>query len=95
MPENIREIPIERDQHSAFSAGDGENSIIRDPYELLIASERHIMATLLQDAADRIRNVLVQLDRRHGYAVIGTIWSRAKSAAYANAAGIASFGSVG
>ena len=95
MPKDVREVPVQREQNPVLGGSDGENPIITDPGELLVPGERHVMATLAEDDADRIRHILIKLECRHGYAVIGTMRSRASSAAYANAAGIASFGSVG
>jgi hypothetical protein len=71
-------------------------AVIRNAGQLLITSNRDIVAGFPENCPDGVRNVLIELDRGHSYAAgIGTIVSRAKSAAYANAAGIASLGSVG
>ncbi len=96
MPKDIRKVAIERDEYSVLSAGDRQNPIVVRAGELLVAGERGVVAVLAENDAHRVWNVLVQLDARHGYAAeIGTIRSRASSAAYASAAAMASLGNVG
>ena len=96
MLDDVRESTIERNQHTAFVGRRGEDAVIGNAVKLLIPRERHIVTGLAENCPNRIRNILIELDRRHDYAAgIGTMVSRASSAAYASAAGIASFGRVG
>ena len=96
MLNDIGESTIEGNEDTAFGGGDGEQPIIRNARQLLVTSKHYVVASFPENRPDRVRNVLIELNRWHGYAAgIGTIVSRAKSAAYANAAGIASLGSVG
>ena len=96
MLNDVGETAIERNQCTAFAGRCREQLIVGDTGQLLVTSERHVVAGLPENRPDRVRNVLIEFDRRHDYAAgIGTIVSRASSAAYARAAGIASFGSVG
>jgi hypothetical protein len=96
MLNDIRESTVERHQHTAFGRGHSEQPIVRNAGQLLITGNRDIVAGFPQKRPDGVRYVLIELDRGHSYAAgIGTIVSRARSAAYANAAGIASLGSVG
>jgi len=93
---HIRESTVERHQHTAFGSGHREQPVIRNASQLLITSNRGIVASVPENRPDGVRYVLIELDRWHSYAAgMGTIVSRAKSAAYAKAAGIASLGSVG
>lgn len=96
MLNDVGEAAIERNQRTAFAGRCCEQLIIGNTGQLLVTSERHVVAGLPENRPDRVRNVLIEFDRRHDYAAgTGTIVSRASSAAYARAAGIASFGSVG
>ena len=96
MLNDIGESTIERDQHAAFGHGHSEQPIIRSTCQLLVPSNHYIVTSIPKNRPNRVRNILIKFDRWHSYAAgIGTIVSRAKSAAYANAAGIASLGSVG
>ena len=96
MLNDIREPPIERNQDTAFTRRCSEQPVVWNTGELLITSKRHVVARLPQNRPHRVGNVLIEFDRRHHYAAgIGTIVSRARSAAYAKAAGMASFGNVG
>jgi len=96
MLNHVGEAAIERYQYALFACRRRQHLVVGNTSQLLVASERHVVAGLPENRPNRVRNILIELDRRHDYAAgIGTIVSRASSAAYANAAGIASFGSVG
>jgi len=96
MPEDVCEVTIKRDEDTVFSVGHRQNPIVIDSSEPLVAGQCGVVTVLAKNDADGVGNVLVQLDARHGYAAgIGTIRSRASSAAYASAAAMASFGNVG
>ena len=96
MLNHIREATIDRHERTAFRSCGAEEPIIRNTRQMFVTSECHIVAGLPENRPDRVRDVLIELDRRHRYAAgIGTIVSRASSAAYARAAGIASCGNVG
>ena len=96
MLNDIREPTIEGNQHTAFTRRCTEQPVIRNTGQLFVTSKGDVVAGLPENCAHRVGNVLIEFDRRHDYAAgIGTIVSRARSAAYAKAAGIASLGSVG
>lgn len=96
MLDDIRQAAIERHQNAAFTRSDRQQLIVGDAAQSLLAGQSHVVAGLPKNRSYGIRNILIELDRRHSYAAgMGTIVSRARSAAYANAAGIASVGSVG
>lgn len=96
MLNDIGEATIERNQDAAFTGRGDEQLVIRNTGQLLITRQGHVVACLTKSRPHRVGNVLIELDRWHDYAAgIGTIVSRARSAAYASAAGIASFGRVG
>ena len=95
MAEDVGEVPVKRDQHTTLGAGHGEHVVIHGADELLIPRECDVVPRLTEDRTNRVWDVLVQLYGGHDYAVISTMLSRASSAAYASAAAIASFGSVG
>jgi len=96
MLNHVGEAAIERHQYTAFACRRRKHLVVGNTGKVLVASERHVVAGLPENRPNRVRNILIELDRRHDYAAgIGTIVSRASSAAYANAAGIASLGRVG
>jgi hypothetical protein len=93
---HIRESTIKGHQHTPFGSGHREQPVIGNASQSLITSRHGIVASVPENRPDGVRYVLIELDRWHRYAAgMGTIVSRAKSAAYANAAGIASLGNVG
>lgn len=96
MLDDVAEAAVEGHQHAAFARRNRKHSFIGDTRQLLVPSKRHIVTTLAENHPNRVRNILVELDGGYGYAAgIGTMVSRARSAAYANAADTASRGSVG
>lgn len=95
MPTDVAEVQVERDQGTTLGQSLRGDPFVARSGQPFVPRRRDIVAGLAQDGPDQVGNVLIQLDGRHGYAGIGTIRSRANSAAYASAAGIASAGSVG
>ena len=95
MPENIREIAIQRHKSSTFGSRHFQQAIIVCARKFLIVGERNIVTGPAEDTRNTVREILIELDRSHGQAVTGRTLSRASSAAYANAAEIASFGKPG
>lgn len=63
--------------------------------QLLVASEGNIVTSRPKNARYQVRKIFIELDGSHDQAVTGTTLSRARSAAYANAAGMASLGNPG
>lgn len=92
MLNDVGEATIKRHQHAAFTGRCDEELVIRRISQFFIVRQGHVVARLPKDRPHRVGNVFIALDRWHDYAAgIGTIVSRARSAAYASAAGIASF----
>ncbi len=96
MLNDAGETAIERHQDTPLAGGRCKQLVVGGTCELLITGEGDVVPGFSKNHPDRVGNVLIELDRWHDYAAgMGTIVSRASSAAYARAAGIASFGSVG
>ncbi len=85
-----------RQESKAAHANEGHSVLLSHSRNDLAPENLANVRVLAEYDADRLWNVLVQLDTRHGYAAeIGTIRSRASSAAQASVAATASFGNVG
>ena len=95
MAQDVGEVAVKRHEGSTFGGGDTEHTLVIRTRQLLITHEGHVVSGYSKDSRDAVGDILVELHSRHNQAVTGTILSRAKSAAYANAAGIASLGNVG
>lgn len=78
---HIAEIEIHRDQCSTLGYGRGEQRIIDGASEAFIARQGDIVTGGTQHVARDIRQILVELQQRHGYVGTGTMRSRARSAA--------------
>jgi hypothetical protein len=82
MLNNVCESSIERDQHAAFAACDSQHVFVGSTGQLLVASESHVVPRVAENRAQRVWDILIELQERHAYAAgKGTIVSRASSAA--------------
>lgn len=95
MPQDVRKIAIEGDEDAPFAGGHGKDLLIGRARELLIARKGHVMPRVPENGRNTVRHILVELNGGHDYADTGTMLSRARAAAYASAAAIASLGKPG
>ncbi len=95
MAEDVGEIAIKGHECASLGRGDRQESLIAGARQLLIPRESDIVARCSKESRDAVGDVLVELYSNHDQVVTGTMLSRARSAAYAKAAGIASVGNVG
>ncbi len=94
MTDDVGKVEVECDENPNLRDGLGENIGIWGAGQSFFPGKLNVMTQLTQYGCHSVWDILIQLDAHH-YAVMGTMRSRAKSAAYASAAGIASGGSVG
>ena len=66
MLKDIAETAIERNQRAAFGCCDREDMVIGNTGQLLVTRQCHIVASLPENRPNRVGNVLIELDRRHG-----------------------------
>jgi len=95
VTQDVGKVAVKGYDSPTFRRRDGEQAFIIRACQSLIARQGDIVPGHSKDARDTVGDVLVELYGRHDQAVTGTMLSRANSAAYANAAGMASLGSVG
>lgn len=81
MSQDVREVAIQGDKHTAFASDDRKKLIVGGTRQVLISCERDIVASSSENGRDAVGHVFVEPDGRHRYDEISTMVSRERSAA--------------
>jgi hypothetical protein len=65
MSQDVREVAIQGDEHTAFASHNRKKLIVTGTRQVLISGERDIVASSSENGRDAVGHVLVELDGRH------------------------------
>jgi hypothetical protein len=81
MPPYVREVLVQGQEGAALADRVFGDLLVGTSRQVLLTSGPYVVTTAAKDDSDQVGNVLVQLDQSHSQAEMGTIRSRARSAA--------------